>query len=76
MHRAAGSADGREHRPHRAYSAAAQRIRPDREAPGDGQQAEYLVEFVIGQRPVARRDGTEYLRVQLDLVECHSVVDA
>ncbi len=32
--------------------------------------------LVIGQRPVARRDRAQDLRVQLDLIERHAVVDA
>jgi len=58
LHRGGQDGGGR----HRGFRAA-ELIRPDREPPGDGQQAQHFVDFVIGQRPVARRDRTEHLGV-------------
>jgi hypothetical protein len=45
-------------------------------AASDRPEAKHGVELGRGQRPVGGRHGTEHLRVQLDLVEGHPVMDA
>jgi hypothetical protein len=39
-------------------------------------EPENRVEFVVGQRPVGRGHGAEYIRVEIDLIERNGVMEA